>query len=131
MVRVRTDAKREQIVRIAAAVFREFGFEGASMSEISARVGGSRATLYGYFQSKELLFLAVADLECHKHLQAAMMELDSAGADVRAGLCRFGERLLTFLLEPSTLAVRRMVLAESGRCAIGPQVLCPRPATRA
>jgi AcrR family transcriptional regulator len=119
MVRVRTAAKREEIVRTAATVFREYGFQGASMSEICSRVGGSRATLYGYFGSKQRLFLAVAELESHKHLHAAMLVLDGGGANVRAGLCRFGERLLTFLLQPSALAVRRMVLAESGRGEIG------------
>jgi AcrR family transcriptional regulator len=118
-MRVRTDAKREAIVRTAAAVFAEAGFEGASMADIAARVGGSKATLYGYFASKEELFLAVANLESHKHLHAAMLELNGAHDDVRAELHRFGEKLLNFLLDPQTLAVLRMVVAESGRSSIG------------
>ena len=56
-MRVKTEAKRQHIVDVAAQAFRELGFEGASMAEICARVGGSKATLYNYFASKEeLLF---------------------------------------------------------------------------
>ena len=58
-MRVRTESKREAILEAASHVFLESGFEGASMAEIAARVGGSKATLYGYFGSKEDLFVEV------------------------------------------------------------------------
>ena len=58
-MRVRTEAKRDAIVGVAAAVFGEMGFERASMDEIAARTGASKATVYGYFGSKQELFLAV------------------------------------------------------------------------
>ena len=58
-MRVRTEEKREEIIRIAAELFQENGFERTSMSTISERLGGSKATLYGYFKSKEDLLLAV------------------------------------------------------------------------
>ena len=60
-MRLRTEVKRQEIVRIAAQLFEELGYERTSMSEISARVGGSKATLYGYFASKEDLLRAVLD----------------------------------------------------------------------
>lgn len=59
-MRVRTEAKRDAILEAAAEVFLEAGFEGASMSQIAARAGGSKRTLYGYFPSKEELFVAMA-----------------------------------------------------------------------
>jgi len=40
-MRIRTDAKRSDIMEIAANVFLEQGFARASMSEIAARLGGS------------------------------------------------------------------------------------------
>lgn len=40
------------------------------MSEISRAVGGSKATIYGYFASKEELFVAAADLEGGSMLEA-------------------------------------------------------------
>lgn len=55
----KTETKSQAIVDIAAEVFREMGFQRASMSEICRRVGGSKATIYSYFPSKELLFFEV------------------------------------------------------------------------
>jgi AcrR family transcriptional regulator len=58
-MRVLTEAKHNEILKIASQVFIEMGYEGASMAEIATRVGGSRGTLYRYFPSKERLFLEV------------------------------------------------------------------------
>lgn len=58
-MRTKSDEKRQAILDVAAEVFREAGFERASMSEICTRVGGSKATLYNYFPSKEELFFEV------------------------------------------------------------------------
>jgi AcrR family transcriptional regulator len=58
-MRSRTLEKKSVIVRIAAEMFDELGYERASMSAIAARVGGSKATLYRYFMSKEELLRAV------------------------------------------------------------------------
>src|SRR6516165_9146528 len=56
-MKVLTEARREAILAAAKAVFEEVGFDQATMSEITARVGGSKATLYRYFESKEALFM--------------------------------------------------------------------------
>jgi len=50
------EAKRKAILETAFRLFREQGFEKTSMSEITAQVGGSKATLYRHFPSKEELF---------------------------------------------------------------------------
>ena len=44
-MRVKTDDRRAAILEAAVEVFREVGYERASMAAISARVGGSKATL--------------------------------------------------------------------------------------
>ena len=56
-MRTKSDEKRQAILDVAAEVFREAGFERASMSEICTRVGGAKATLYNHFASKDELFL--------------------------------------------------------------------------
>lgn len=53
--------KRAQIIAVAREHFFEKGFEGASMSAISAQLGGSKRTLWSYFPSKEELFSAVVE----------------------------------------------------------------------
>ena len=56
---MKPEEKRQAILDVAAQAFRELGFERTSMSEIRARVGGSKETLYHYFPSKEILFFEV------------------------------------------------------------------------
>jgi len=121
-VKVRTEARRNAILEVAAQVFLERGFEGASMSEIAQRVGGSRATLYGYFPSKEEVFLAVTHAQAEKQLRPAASELaaDAAGG-LQPALTRFAAKLVSFLASDEACATERMVIAEAGRSEIGRQ----------
>lgn len=49
-------SKRNQLIRAAAAVFREKGFTTATLNDIAARFGTDRASLYYYVGSKEELY---------------------------------------------------------------------------
>jgi len=122
-MKVLTEARRTAIVEAASQLFQEFGFEGASMNELAARLQGSKATLYRYFPSKEALFGAVVRCRATSHLSEAVEEIQREPevplpiADV---LVRFGERMLTVLTNDTcALAVYRMVVAEAGRSPVG------------
>jgi len=54
----RSDEKRAEILRRAAAVFRSKGFHGAGMREIANGLGMAPGALYYYFESKEDLLHA-------------------------------------------------------------------------
>lgn len=62
-MRVRTEEKRGQIVRAAASLFEEVGYERTSMTMIAERMGGSKQTLYNYFESKDELLRAVLEAD--------------------------------------------------------------------
>lgn len=49
-------AKRAELIRVAAEVFREKGYAPATLNDIAARFGTDRASLYYYVGSKEELF---------------------------------------------------------------------------
>lgn len=90
------------------------------MAEISARIGGSKATLYGYFKSKEELFLAVTHGEAKKQIEPALAALDQEEVDDLAKTLQvFGEKAVSFLCQESTLQTHRMIVAEAGRSDIG------------
>ena len=93
-MRVRTEEKRQEIVRIAAELFQELGYERTSMSAIAARVGGSKATLYGYFPSKEDLLRAVLDHDVNEEAERLIQEF-LAEKDLRSGLIRLGIAFLS------------------------------------
>lgn len=122
-MKVRTEARRNAILETAGQLFQEMGYERASMNELAKRVGGSKATLYGYFASKEELFAAVVQSIATAHLSGAV---DQLSEDVRgevsleSALTRFGERMLQISInDSSALAVYRMVVAESGHSNVG------------
>jgi len=128
-MRVLSPAKREEILALASQVFAEVGYARASMAEISARVGGSKATLYRYFPSKMDLFLEVTDSAARQHFGEAVMERAQSRDDVAHKLREIGEVVLPFLLSPDTIARERMVIAEVGQSDIGLHFYAKGPGT--
>ena len=119
-MKVRTDAKRDEILEIARKTFLELGYERASMAEISTRMGGSKATLYGYFPSKEALFLAIVNKLAEQYVSPAVERLEeSVDEDVREALQRFGEQFLGFISDPEAVAAYRVVISEAAHSDIG------------
>ena len=89
MARVRTEEKRAEIVQVASELFDELGYDRCSMATISERLGGSKATLYGYFCSKEELLRAVLQCQVVSELDRVMDEFHEQ-ADLRDGLIKLG-----------------------------------------
>ncbi|HEY8608366.1 MAG TPA: TetR/AcrR family transcriptional regulator [Noviherbaspirillum sp.] len=119
-MRVKSDTKRQAILDAAAEGFRELGVERTSMSEIAARVGGSKATLYSYFASKEELVLEILLAIGEQHGKQAYAALKAA-PDIRTGLTDFGVGHLKFVTNPDTMAIIRLAIAEGGRSGLGRQ----------
>lgn len=88
-MRARTDKKKQEIMLKASELFDELGYERTSMTAIAARVGGSKATIYNYFRSKEDLLRAVLDREVNDEASRLMQEFLSE-KDLRSGLIRLG-----------------------------------------
>ena len=89
MARVRTEEKRSEIVQIASELFDELGYDRCSMATISDRLGGSKATLYGYFSSKEELLRAVLQCEVASDFDRLMDEFHE-DEDLRRALIMLG-----------------------------------------
>jgi AcrR family transcriptional regulator len=120
-VRVKTEARRQAIMDVAAEAFRERGFDATSMSDVAARIGGSKATLYNYFCSKESLFAAVM-MEAIREQARPIVETFAASDDIEAGVRRFMRDYIRFMLKPDTIAMNRMCVAEGERCGFGMQL---------
>ena len=118
-MRKKSEEKRQAILDVAAKVFQEAGFERTSMSEICARVGGSKATIYSYFPSKEDLFFEIMHRSTEAEFEATHFALDPSTEDIAESLRHFGERLLPLLFSPEVQAARRLLVCESGRSGLG------------
>src|ERR1700752_2976191 len=88
-MRVRTEEKRRDIVRVASDLFHDNGYERTSMSMISEKLGGSKPTLYGYFSSKEELLAATLVYDVTEEADRLMNEF-LAEKDLRGGLIKLG-----------------------------------------
>ena len=128
-MRMRTHERRKGILRAAGDMFRELGFSRASMAAISEKAGGSKATLYSYFKSKEELFAAVMFDAMNEQGQQVLGLLDPSDPDLRAVLERFGAAYLGMLLGVEALANTRVAIAEAENSKLGPRLyhLGPRP----
>ena len=106
---MRRPRKREAILTAAREAFLEKGYAGTSMSDIAARAGGSKATLYGHFRSKDDLFAA--------SVLHGLPRVADCGAPAPGGpdvwLARMGEALLKRICSPEWIKQFRLVAAEA------------------
>ena len=120
-MRAKTDEKRNAIIAAATAVFEEVGYQRASMAMIAARLGGSKATLYGYFHSKEQLFATVVTSALEETGEEILASLAS-NDDIATVLTHFSRLYLDLVTRPEILAIQRTVLSESQGTALGREV---------
>lgn len=118
LMRTRSETKRREIMQAAAALFVEQGYERTSMSAISERVGGSKATLYGYFESKEELLRAVLSETVGADSDELMADFLGED-DLRAGFVRSGERYLNHRLSPLPIMAFRIVATQPAESGFG------------
>jgi len=118
VVRTRSDDKRREIIRVAAATFQELGYDRTSMLTIAERMRGSKQTLYNYFGSKEELLRAVLDFDVG---EVAGQALDRLGAEksLRKGLARLGQVYLERQLAPLAISNIRIVATQPAETGIG------------
>jgi AcrR family transcriptional regulator len=109
------DQRREAILEVARAVFWEEGFASASMSSIAARLGGSKATLYNYFRSKEELFAAYVRDECARFAEGVFHIEGGDRRGIAERLFEVGERFLTHITSDWASRVYQLVISEAHR----------------
>lgn len=125
--------RRQGILDAAKTMFERVGFEQATMAEIAATAGHSKATLYNYFSSKEQLFFELARLSADRHCEQVfslllpncsgplmrtlpeqpneVLGLLHTSDGLRVTLQCFGEGVMRSLLSLKSLAARRMLIA--------------------
>lgn len=110
--------KRDQIRAAAQRLFLRHGYAGASMDAIAAEANVVKQTLYRYYPSKEILFtdilrqLLTAHLPATLALDVAHVPLASA-ADLEAALRAFAQASVANAMQPASLALLRVIVAET------------------
>ena len=117
-MRTKTEERRDAILTVASAAFREQGFDATSMSQIAARVGGSKATLYNYFPSKEELLLAAMVDGAEKFAHEVLSLFNTEGT-LAEQLRRFVTSFLRVLHAPDIVGILRVAISVGGTTDVG------------
>lgn len=103
--------RRARILKAATALFLETGYSGTSIDAIVEQSGGSKATLYSYFSTKEVLFRAVIDRVVSR---SDVSTLDGS-KDIRETLCEFAVRRMRIVFSQRHRALLRVIIEERDR----------------
>jgi len=110
----RSEYKHRAIQQAGTEIFLDLGYDAATMDHIAAKAGVSKQTVYNHFQNKDGLFKAtIADLTSALMAPLVVRDLDSATPERR--LRALAEDFLALMLRPSSLALYRLIVAESAR----------------
>ena len=110
----RGERRQAAILKAATAVFIDRGFAGATLDDVIARSGGSRATIYAQFGNKEGLFAAIIGELCARML-IPLSDAIQAGRAPLLALTDFAVPFMRTLMTPTSLALYRLVIAEGHR----------------
>ena len=108
---MRGKQRRAKILKAATELFLKTGFGGTSIDAIVEQSGGSKATLYSYFPTKEVLFRAVIDGVVSRPDPCAL----DTSANMRETLCEFAVRRMRVVFSPQHRALLRVVIEERDR----------------
>ena len=108
----RPEARPEELVAAALAVFGERGFRRTTLEEVAARAGVSKGTVYLYFSSKDDLFRAVVTQRV-----VALLEPAEALARTHAGsaaelLTKLVHRMWAAMAAKDMVCLARLVQSE-------------------
>ena len=108
-------AKRQEIVSVAANVFRERGYEGATLNDIAERFGTDRATLYYYFGSKEEVLHEIVRGVVHENVATAERVAGGTGTSADKLKALFIDMMASFERNYPAMYVYVEDLARIGR----------------
>jgi AcrR family transcriptional regulator len=110
----RSERKKAEILTAARNVFLREGYSAAGMEAVARLAGVSTATLYAYFPSKAKLFEVVVH-DAVQILAEPVRESVRTQGDARTRLRSLALAYATFMSQPATRAVFRMVTSERRR----------------
>jgi AcrR family transcriptional regulator len=111
----RSDRKRRAIVEAATAAFLDHGYGGTSMDAVAAAAGVSKQTIYQHFGDKQRLFrelIAATVQSASDPVYDEVRRLADSGR-LEKDLRDLARRLLTLVLQPTMMRLRRLVIAET------------------
>lgn len=111
-VRDTPSPRKAAILDVATKMFLNQGYGATSMNALVARIGGSKATIYAHFASKQALFEAVTEHVMKKNMMAIHGD-ELRNLTLKEGLMVIGQKLLELVSSDHHIKLSRLVMAES------------------
>lgn len=113
----RSERKHRLIMEAAIRVFLDRGYDGATMDEVAALAGVSKPTLYRHFTDKERLYAEIiqATIDNIDGVMRLVSDELSETSDPATALKALARKLITALMQPELLRLRRLVIANAER----------------
>lgn len=108
---VRGQERQARILKAATELFLREGYGATSIDAIVEKSGGSKATLYSYYPTKDALLRAVIDNVVSNREEP---ELDPS-EDIRTALITFADQRLRVVFSEHHRALLRLVISETPR----------------
>jgi AcrR family transcriptional regulator len=108
----RPQARPEELVEAAIAVFGEKGFRAATLEEVARRAGVSKGTVYLYFTSKEDLFRAMVEKKIIPLIEAGEASVRGHVGTAADLLRQMMGRLWQAISRPDMVHLARVMQAE-------------------
>jgi len=113
-VTTKANVKDQKILDAATKFFLTHGFSGTTTDMIQKEAGVSKATMYGCYKNKEVMFAAVIERQC-MNMQEQIILVETKAKNLRSALTEMGKTYLRFILSPSGLSFFRVCIAEAVR----------------
>lgn len=110
--RRRADARPDEVLDAALAVFGEKGFAAAKVEDIARQAGVSKGTVYLYFPSKEALIEGIVKRAVAPIAERAVPDMAQFAGDPRVPITMLLMMLCQVLTQPEKLALPKLVLRE-------------------
>lgn len=110
----RSTQRRRELLTTAADMFLARGYDGVTLDEIVAEVGGSKSNVYKHFKGKEGLFIAALE-NLSSEISGAILASEGFSLPLRQALTMIGQTFYKAVLHPRTIALQRLAIAESSR----------------
>jgi TetR/AcrR family transcriptional repressor of mexJK operon len=113
----RSVRKRTAIVDAATSLFFDRGYDRTSMDDIATLAAVSKPTVYKHFADKEQLFAEIVGATTDRvdALVRLVAESLAKSDDVETDLGELALQFITILMQPRTLQLRRLVIANADR----------------
>lgn len=111
--RRRAEARRDEVLDAALALFIKQGYAATRVEDIAANAGISKGTVYLYFESKEALMEGLIDRALSPVALKALSALDAVGLDPQMAIKTVGVLVAERLTDPKVSAIPKLILRES------------------